>query len=706
MLGVLCGVISQPSGAAPILSGSGRVGESILSTSSGQWSLDGTPISGATGRAYTPGTSDVGKVLTQTPSGGSAATVGQIAGHIFFDDFTVASDTVITSYTSSAGTKYKRALNTDTPIVSVLASSGRVKSSSSTGSTIIIMATSPANLTRNYRVSTNIFWVNPSIGGVVGQCETNGASKRCYAFFYSNVSNTWVIERYNISGSTPTHIAFSSTGVSAPVAGQTQNVALEVITASGTTTVTGKVDGVTVCTGSEASTTIAITGLPGLFVGRADAEFLDFKVESLETILPSVTGVQTTIGDGIWSWFNNPNQVSKDGDVLTGSVSSAGNIYVGINHNGFSHYVDLGSIPSRDDHNNPSIDILPSGRIIVVASSHNGGIYGWVSTNPFPDISLWGARFTINDGTQPDVNSYSNISVMPDGFVRVIGRQGPGGVATNQQWLYKKSVSSIESGDTTWAAPVPFMGATGNRPYPVYAVDQPNGRIDIFMSGAHPNEDVCPLLHCYVICSGGNETFFKSDGTQITATLPFDPNVECTLVQDVTGGQNWSWSIQRQGTTLYASSTKYPGFTSAIARGTILNNIEYWTHRFTPGTGWESFRISTGQKSLYAQENCYAGGVYCYGPDPTQVFVAEKNASGFNEIVQYKVNWGPPGTGASGKSLIANLTPNSTWDNHRPFSVAAGHNRSIVTFFSTELSGDYTTYTSYHTRIKSAPLQL
>ena len=697
--------VAPSSVGAPTLTGYAMPGMTVFSDQSGQFKLDGTNVSGATGTAYVCGSADVGKVLSQTTSGGTT-TFGAVASHVFYDNFTVASDTALASYATSLGPKFTRSNTADTIVVNVYSATGRAHSSSTTASSQWRLGGLPPAVGTDYKVGATAYWNNPSIGGVFARQSVS--SRNGYAFYYQNTTNTWQIVRWGSSGTVQATINTSSVGASAPTAGATQLIELEVSNSGTTVNLVGKVDGVTVCSGSDTTSNILTAGASGILFGRQDFEVSDFKISPLTTIPSNAKGVSIASMDGIWSWYNSPNQVTVNGAVLTGYVSSTGAVKISAMKNGYTWEVDLGLLVDVDDHDDPGIAILPSGRIFVTASKHNGSLNGWTSNTVAPDIGSWTGKYTIQNGSSPDVNSYANVSILSDGFARIIGRQGLGGAATNKQWLYKKSTTEIEAGNNTWVAPTDMLGVTGNRPYPVYSVHPSANRIDVFTSSAHPNEDVANLYHFYIICSGGTETYYKSDGTQITATLPFDPSVHATLVMDNSAGQNWSWDVKRANDgTIYGCSTKYPGFTSAIARNTLLTNIEYWVHRYTVAGGWEHFRVSTGQKSLYAAENCYAGGICCDGNDPTKVFVSEVNGSGFNEPIHYQINWSGAGSGATGKTLIRNLMPGATADYNRPKSSPDYDNTRAVCYWTTDssiVSGKfYTTWDNYNTAIVSIP---
>ena len=109
------------------------------------------------------------------------------------------------------------------------------------------------------------------------------------------------------------------------------------------------------------------------------------------TIVPATA----TVGAGAWSWFGDPRAVRFNGvhrRTYVGWAAENGDIDVAAyDHDTLVRTTArVGSEQPVDDHNNPSIQILPDGRVRAYWSLH-GGPELWYRTSLAPeDITAWG----------------------------------------------------------------------------------------------------------------------------------------------------------------------------------------------------------------------------------------------------------------------------------------------------------------------------
>jgi hypothetical protein len=395
--------------------------------------------------------------------------------------------------------------------------------------------------------------------------------------------------------------------------------------------------------------------------------------------------------DAAKTWYNMPTAVYSGGAYYVGSISSAGNVNLHKMQNDVVWTTRLKTALEVDDHDDAAMLPLPGGRLAAFYSKHATGTEGFhytVTKNPLPDTqSLNSEVLVANGGLQ---TSYAKPSLLStDGYVRNFFRSDtvPN---TMPQKMMKALATDVEAGTATWALSTIFQ-VTNQRPY-VHTVDNGVDRIDFFLTNGHPNEVATSLYHCYMQVIAGAERYFKSDGTEIVSGLPIDPTVSCTLVDDTTNGRVWNWNIKLgadgKPRVLF---TKYPSSTGA--RDITFTDIEYWHGRWS-GSAWVKTRLATGQISLYANENHYAGGL-CFDGNTTDTIYQCLVASSSEK---YKLSEWSFNETTNVATKTRDISTDQTYHQFRPFS-PVGHGDDAVVFF---LYGSYTTYQTYATTMRYA----
>jgi hypothetical protein len=114
---------------------------------------------------------------------------------------------------------------------------------------------------------------------------------------------------------------------------------------------------------------------------------------------------------GAWCWFADPRAIYHDGRTYAGWVNGQGHVVVVTLHGGVvEHRADIGQpAPDgrRDDHDNPSLLVEPSGRITAFFSHHNGPAMYWRRTRRPWDTSSWGELHTVTKDS-PHESTYPN----------------------------------------------------------------------------------------------------------------------------------------------------------------------------------------------------------------------------------------------------------------------------------------------------------
>jgi hypothetical protein len=396
--------------------------------------------------------------------------------------------------------------------------------------------------------------------------------------------------------------------------------------------------------------------------------------------------------DAAKTWYNMPTALYDNGAYYVGSISSAGDVNLHKMQNDVVWTERIRTGLEQDDHNDAALIKLPAGRIAPFYSKHATGTEGFhysVSTNPLPDTQSFNAEVLVNNGGEG--TSYAKpVYLSADGYVRNFFRSGSSALVTMPQKMMKAPATNVEAGTATWAISSIFQ-ATNNRTY-AHCVGNGVDRIDFFVTDGHPNETATSIYHFYMKLVSGVEHYYKSDDTEILAALPFEVATSATLIDDTTGGRCWNWNIKLgadgKPRVLF---TKYPSSTGA--RGVAFTDIEYWHGRWT-GSAWVKTRLATGQISLYAQENHYAGGLCFDGNTTDTIYQCRVDAP----TDKYKLSEWTFNETTNVASKVRDISTDQTFHQFRPFS-PVGHGDDAVVFF---LYGSYTTYQNYATTMRYA----
>ena len=103
----------------------------------------------------------------------------------------------------------------------------------------------------------------------------------------------------------------------------------------------------------------------------------DFKIRKSDALAGQE--YKSFISDGAWCWFSDPRAVYANGKTFAGWGNSFGDIQVGeYDHTkGIINTATLHRFLHKDDHANPSLLLLPDGRLTVFYTKHSnccGGV--------------------------------------------------------------------------------------------------------------------------------------------------------------------------------------------------------------------------------------------------------------------------------------------------------------------------------------------
>jgi autotransporter-associated beta strand protein len=427
---------------------------------------------------------------------------------------------------------------------------------------------------------------------------------------------------------------------------------------------------------------------------------------------PAQTNFATLVGDGAWTWFNDPRALFNNGILYFGynraadgsAVLSALNLQSGVVTNLWTSSLTL-----VDDHYLPGLLVKQDGTMLAIYSRHQNDQFFMyrlsTSTNPVSG-SAWGAEQMNNTGTNVSTGmTYSNP-------FQLAGESGR--VYNFARYLnYNPNVFTSTDGGATWSTPTILIqtGTGSTRPYVKYCSDY-NQRIDILYTDAHPDNYTNSLYHLYY--QGG--AFYKTDGTFVKSytNLPIlhdsgergsviyqysdaaqsDPN------QWIPTARAWCWEIayQTNGAPVCVFQTKVDNVT-----GTSWSDarIYYYYARWT-GTNWQKQFIAQAGRPLYNGQPDYGGGMCLDPQDPNTIYISTDAANPFDLTTTTNVPLGAnyqiwKGVTADGGLTFTwqAITGSSTVDNFRPYIPRRFGGEPCVLWFR----GTYTSYTSFNCSI-------
>lgn len=383
-----------------------------------------------------------------------------------------------------------------------------------------------------------------------------------------------------------------------------------------------------VVAGLAAAWLLAATG--GLFSAPAEA---DSKTRPL--------------GGGAWSWFGDPRGIHHRGAfnrTYVGWIDRQGDVKVA----SYDHATRLRTTAvlrwglQADDHDNPSLHVLPDGRLIAFYSRHSGNeMYYRVSHRP-ESVTAWGRERTIPTNTRGGKGyTYPNP-------IQLSGER-------NRLWLfwrggnYQPSFSTSRDSGATWAKARTLVNQPDQRPYVKFASNRTD-KIHFAFTQGHPKLVNSNIY--YARYRGG--ALYRANGEKIksTANLPLSPR-EADKVYD---SRHKAWihdiALDHSGRPVLVFAT----FDSP-------SNHHYHYARWT-GTEWERRRITAAGGSIAADnsdEPFYSGGISLDHENPSVVYLS-REVDGMHEVE----TWRTPDRGATWTRQA--VTSGSGVENVRPIA--------------------------------------
>lgn len=389
------------------------------------------------------------------------------------------------------------------------------------------------------------------------------------------------------------------------------------------------------------------------------------------------------IADGIWTWFNHPEAVyhAASDSIIWGAIDAAGRPFVYQYHltDNVLKQVLLRASFEVDDHNNPAVLVLASGKILCCYSRHDGASYS--RTSKLVGDIAGGFETEVALGTT--VASYAQLAQVADNNDTIywFWRETDG---VGKTWWFRTSTDD----GANWSGGTQLLSiaALVNQNY--IRIHQASGtRIDVYHNNALPPGDGVSLYHFAIIidATDGSREYQETDGTVIgdDTDLPLDPAV-LTLVEDGTSDSTWVWKGYTYGGN---PACAYVRFMDADA-----DDIRYRQARWS-GSAWVSEEIATGgdtaDDKLLALSG-YAGGFALDPNDADTVYISRKYDTFDTRIEKYEHS----GTFGSGSwSKTEDISGDTNTYNCRPLAVDCNGTTRIL-YWNASTYSAFTTYSA------------
>lgn len=396
----------------------------------------------------------------------------------------------------------------------------------------------------------------------------------------------------------------------------------------------------------------------------------------------------TIAEDGAWCWFSDPRAIYYKGiheRTYTGFVTSGGDIMVASRDHRTGDEAKTLIYPrlQSDDHVNPSLLILPDGRLMVFFTRHGGKVYYTTSEKP-EEITSFAAVDSLDLGKMA---CYTNPVLLKNENNRIY-------LFFRGGYDWKPSFITSDDYGRTWSEPKTIVSKKinniYNRPY-TKIVSDGELAIHFAFTDGHPREENYNSVY-YLKYERGN--FFDAAGNKM-GDLENLPIVQETVPRAFDGEaanqRAWIWDIALTG-----DGRPVIAYTTLPEETQHFYNWGIWT-----GTGWKNSRICSAgsafpsfdrQKQQREPEPHYSGGIVLDHNDPCRVYLSRPVNDRY-EIEEWI-------TGDGGKSFSgAPITSKSLKDNVRPF-VVRNSPESLSPRVIWMHVNHYEHYTNYSTAIK------
>lgn len=390
--------------------------------------------------------------------------------------------------------------------------------------------------------------------------------------------------------------------------------------------------------------------------------------------------------DGAWCWFGDPRAVHFVGEherTFVGWISSDGEIAVAqYDHrtNGLDNHVVMGGF-QVDDHNNPTLCVLPDRRIAVFWTAHAARDYQRIyyrRTAVPEDITSWEPvrEYTRNtNGSKSFTYEHLvQLSAEPDKLY-VFWRGGN----------FNPNFAVLSPPDD-WSDPKTLVYVEGHRPY-LKAHDNGVDRIDFAFTDGHPRNVHTSIFHMYY--EGGK--LYRTGGSLIGAMgAPAIAPAEATTVYDARSrAKAWIHDVALD-----------PDGHPVLVFATFPGDPEWTGHRYHyarwTGSEWQVHEMCDAGGTIYElptdgtppTEPDYTGGISLDHANPAEVLLSRHTP---HQVER----WTTPDHGITWQ--VEEIAQDRTTKNIRPIKPRGLTGTGAMS--AIWMAGRYTTYVDYATQI-------
>lgn len=397
------------------------------------------------------------------------------------------------------------------------------------------------------------------------------------------------------------------------------------------------------------------------------------------------------VEDGAWCWFSDPRAVYHKGEkeqMYFGYINSRGDVCIGSNNleTGQTESFVLHDTLEIDDHNVPSLLVLPDGKLLAFYNEHNGNLFLRESIHR-EDINAWHEEQIIAQETEEYNYTYTNPLRLSEenGRIYLIGRKvGP--TRSYEHWRSYMKYSDDEG--KTWSTDIILFDNEGrkNPPYLKVTTDH-KSRIDFLFTDGHPKigSDVS-VYHMYYAMG----RFYQTRGESIANLdqLPVPIN-SVNKVYDATQSnvRSWIWDIALKDGNPVITYARYPSVDDHIYHYAYWQEGRWVDLEIVNSGSW----MVSLQQDDKVREAHYSGGIVLDHQNPDHIYVS-RDIYGKFEIEH---RWLLPDDQWS----ISLITESSSLNNVRPYVVDQSPKDQALLLW---MHGVYRHYTEYDMGIKIA----
>jgi hypothetical protein len=387
-------------------------------------------------------------------------------------------------------------------------------------------------------------------------------------------------------------------------------------------------------------------------------------------------------GDAAWCWYSDPRAVYHHGKyekMYYGYISSKGDVMISSMDVRSARTETFILHPSLqvDDHNVPSMLVLPDGRLLVFYTEHNGRFFMRKSSRP-EDISSWEEERVIPFGGTRITYSHPVMLAAENNRIYMFWR--------GSDW--RPSFAYSDDLGETWSKTQALIESKGskNRPYLKVSTDS-QSRIDFAFTDGHPQvEPTNSVYHMYY----ENGSFYQTDGVRLASIS--DAPVSHASIPKVYDGvadrvRGWIYDValddKKRPVLVYV---RYPA-----------NDDHRYHYAHWNGKRWNDEELCAAGRWMPQvppektnREPFYSGGLMIDRNNPSHVILSRQKEGGRFEIESW--------TKKHKKWRVLPITERSSDNNVRPYAITvAGKKEPLILW----MYGYYGHYIDFRTVLRT-----